>query len=47
MKIKKGDNVLNSRLYIYTLANQGSDYFCVFLYNFKICKHKYYENTQK
>jgi hypothetical protein len=23
MKIKKGDQVLNSRIYIFTLANQG------------------------
>ncbi len=45
MKIKKGDTVLNSRLYIHTLANRGSGYFCVFLYNFRIYKH--HENTQK
>jgi len=25
MKIRKGDQVLNLRLYIYTLANQGLD----------------------
>jgi len=36
MKIKKDDQVLNSRLYINTLTNQGSGHFCVFLYNFRI-----------
>ena len=41
MKIRKNDTVLNSRIYIYTLANQGSG-LLFYNYNFRI--YEYYED---